>query len=278
MTRKGIINFLREKEGVIDLEDEISIPDFRYSKDLKNRDIGIKSLPFFKNFIKIRRIALIKMVLKIEKRLLDRWENNGRGGMVLHKLNIQNDIKRFFDQIEQFILRGTDTKTAFAVNDIGEDEVFNCFFLGQNNENPINIYEFRDLHEAVSNLKHKLRNYGYNSPFTILSDSETLKWAKYQYFHVGDKRETYKDRVLKLNKCDNWLELNGNADNSKGDDYKLVCFAHNRYFEKAIKIIEKSPINMFNCRGGIVLYWCGALEISDNAIQIVRIEHLEKSK
>ncbi len=180
--------------------------------------------------------------------------------------------------MEQFLLRGTDTKNIFAVNEIGEDEAFNCFFLGQDNENPIYIHEFRNLHEAVNNLKHELRRNYYNPPFTLMSDSETLNWADYQYFPDKDGIVSYKDRVLELNEITNWIDLHGNGDNSKGDDYNLVCFAHNKYLNKAIKIIEKSPFNMFNYHSGIVLYWCGALEISDNAIQIVRIEHLEKSK
>lgn len=110
-----------------------------------------------------------------------------------------------------------------------------------------------------------------------MSDSETLKWAEYQYFPVKNNLESFKDRVLKLNNCDNWLGLYGNANNSLGNDHNLVCSAHHYYQDKAVKIIEKSPINIFPVYGGIVVYWCGALKVADNAIQMVKVDKLEKS-
>ena len=59
LTKKGIMNFLRGKAHVIDLEDGIPIRDFRYSRDLKDREIGIKFLPIHKDFINIQRLTLI---------------------------------------------------------------------------------------------------------------------------------------------------------------------------------------------------------------------------
>lgn len=274
--RKGIFSFLKKRGQVIDLEDEIYIHDFRYSRDLEDGEIGIKYLPFYKSGIKIRRVALIKIVLKIDEGLLDRWENNGRQGIVLHDLNIYSYIKRFLDQIEQFILRGTDTKLEFAVNDIGVDEVFNCFFHGHQKRDPINIHEFKNLHEAVVNLKYELRKEHYNPPFTLISDSETLKWAEYKYFQTIDGNESYKDKVIELNEINKWIDLHGNADNSNGDDYSLICIANKELFNTPINIIEKSPLNLFNFHSGIVLYWCGALETSENAIQQVRINNFNK--
>jgi len=274
--KNGIIKYLRENNQVIDLENKISISDFHYRGELKDREIGIKSIPFSHNFIKIRRIALIKMSLKIDLGLINRCEKKGWHGLILHDLNIQSDIKRFFDQIEQFILRGTDTKTDFDIIDIEKDRGFNCFFQGHNIGDPIAITEFGNLHEIVNNLVHDIRCKYYTPPFCILSDSETLKWAEYKYFHVEDNIESYKDRVLMLNNCDDWLDLYGNADNSKGNDHSLVCFALNYFQDKAVKIIEKNPINIIHVHGGIVLYWCGALEVTENAIKMVKVNKLEK--
>jgi len=271
--RKGIFSFLNKKGQVIDLEDEIYIPDYTYSRDLEEGEIGIKSLPFSEYGIKICKVALIKMILKIDRGLLNRWDNNGRQGMVLHDLKIQRDIKRFLDQIEQFILRGTDTKNEFAINDIGKDEVFNCFFHGHYKSYPIRIYEFKDLHEAVLNLGFDLRKEHYNPPFTLMSDSETLKWAEGKYFETLNGIVSYKDKIEKREEIDKWIDLYDNADNSKGDDNSLVCIAHKELFNNTFKIIEKRPLNILSVYGGIGLYWYGALEVKNkNAIQCIKIE------
>jgi len=270
--RKGIIKFLRKRGQVIDLEDEIPIPDLRYSRDLEDGEIGIKSILIHKYFTKIHRMAVIRMTLKIDKRLLDRWDNSGRQGMTLHDLKIHNNIKRFLDQIEQFLLRGTDSKLEFAVNDIHEDEELNCFFHGYDIGSDINIHEFRDLHEAVNNLTYELRKCHYNPPFSLMSDSKTLKWAKNKHFPIKDGIESY-NRVIELNDIDKWIDLNGNADNSRNDDYNLVCIAKKGPFSNPIKIIEKSPLNIIPVNGGIVLYWFGGLETTENAIKQVKILH-----
>ena len=271
--RKGIFNFLNKRGQVIDLEDEIYIPDYTYSRDLEDGEIGIKSLPFSKYGINISKVALIKMILKIDRGLLNRWINNGRQGMVLHDLKIQRGIKRFLDQIEQFILRGTDTKNEFAINDIGKDGVFNCFFHGHYKHNPISLYKFKDLHTAVVNLNFDLRKEHYNPPFTLMSDSETLKWADCKYFETLDAIVLYKEKIEKREEIDKWIDLYDNADNLKGDDNSLVCIAHNELLNNTFKIIEKRPLNIFSVYRGIVLYWCGALEVKNkNAIQCIKIE------
>ena len=263
---------MKERGQIIDLEDEIYINHFQYSKDLKNSEIGIKSLPFHKNGFKSERIALIKMILKIENGLLNRWEKNGRQGMVLHDLRIHNELQRFYDQIEQFILRGTDTKNRFAANDIRKDEFFNCFFHGHDKRYPIDLSEFKDLHEAVVNLEYDLRKEHYNPPFTLMSDSETLKWPKYKY--TPDGRISLKEKIEERQDIYKWIDLGENADNSKGDDYNLVCIANRDLFNKPIKIIEKNPLNIVCFIDGIILYWVGALEVSENAIQQIRINRI----
>lgn len=269
---KGLFNFLREKGQVIDLKDEIYIPDFRYSRDLENGEIGIKALPFHRSGIKICSVALIKMILKIDYRIFNRWEKNGRHGLILHDLRIHNDVKRFIDQIEQFFLRGIDTKNEFSVSDVSKDEIFNCFFHRHDKRGSITLNDFRKLHEAIVNLKLDLQNANYNNPPTLMSDSVTFKWAESKYFQTIDGIESYKDKVIKMNNISKWINLHGNADNSKGDDYNLVCIANKELFNSLIKIIEKSSLNIINIYGGIALYWCGALEVTDNAIQIVKID------
>ena len=77
-------------------------------------------------------------------------------------------------------------------------------------------------------------------------------------------------------KIDKLIDIYDKSDNSKGDDYNLVCVAHNEPYKKTLRIIEKSPLNMFNFHSGIVLYWYGALEASDNAIQQIKIESIDK--
>ena len=97
-----------------------------------------------------------------------------------------------------------------------------------------------------------------------------------QYFQTIDGIESYKDKVIELNEINKWIDLHGNADNSNGDDYSLICIANKELFNTPINIIEKSPLNLFNFHSGIVLYWCGALETSENAIQQVRINNFNK--
>ena len=269
--RKGIYNFLKKRGQVIDLEDGIHISNFSFSRDLEDREIGIKALPFYEYGIQIRNVALIEMNLKIDQELLYEWKKKGKLGMVLHELKIHNDIKRFLDHVEQFILRGTDTKLEFVINDIDKDINFNCFFHGHVKQKSISIHEFKDLHEAVGKLKHDLREKDYNPPFTLMSDSETLKWAKYK-FPTGNRLISYRDKIKELNEIDKWIDLHGHADNSKSDDFNLVCIANKRYSNTPIKIVEKSPLNITNIYGGISLYWCGALEASDNAIQQIKLE------
>jgi len=168
-------------------------------------------------------------------------------------------------------LRGKDTKYEFAVNDIDQDEIFNCFFHGYDKRFPINLYEFRDIHEAVVNLDFNLREENYNSTFSLMSDSETLKWAAYKYFETLEGIISFKDRIEERKEIDKWIDLYDNTNYSKGDDYRLVCIAHNEQFNYTFKIIEKSPLDLVSVYGGIVLYWCGALETSDNAIQQIKI-------
>ena len=271
--RKGIFNFLNKRGQVINLEDKIYIPEYTYSRDLYEGEIGIKSLPFSAYGIKIRNLALIKMIIKIDRGLINRWDNNGRQGMVLHDLKIHGDIKRFLDQIEQFMLRGTDTKNEFAINDICKNEVFNCFFHGHYKHYPISLAEFKDLHEAAVSLDFDLRKEHYNPPFTLMSDSETLKWAKYKNFQTPDGIVSYKDKIEKREEFDKWIDLDDNADNSKRDDNSLVCIANKELSNNTFKIIEKSPLSIFTFYGGIVLSWCGALEVNNNnAIQCIKIE------
>jgi len=236
------------------------------STELRDREIGIKALPFFDNFIKIRKVALIKMSLKIDKRLLDRWDKRGRQGLVLHDLNIHNDILRFLNQVEQFILRGTDTILEFAVNDIHDEYGFNYFFHNITSEKSITINEFREVHETVNDLVYQLRKYYYNPPFTLLSDSNTLKWARINFFPDKDGIVTFRDRVMELNDIDKWLDLSGNADNPNGDETNLVCIAEKKLYSDPIRIIEKEPLNIISVYDGIIIYWVGALEAEDNAI------------
>ena len=275
INRRGIFSLLNKRGQVIDLEEDIEIYNFKYSLELENGEIGIKSKPINLYGIKIKKVALVKMFLKINKELLDRWDSNGRReATVLHDLKIQNDIRRFLDQIEQFILRGVDTKFEFNVNDIGKEEIFNCFFHGHDKQSPINLYDFRELHEAVIELASDLKKEHYNPPFTLMSDSETLKWAKYKYFETLEGIITFKKRIEEKREIDKWINLYDNADNSKGDDYSLVCVAHNEQFKNTFKIIEKSPLNIVPVNGGIIFYWCGALETSENAIQQIRINNI----
>ncbi len=272
-TRKGIVSFLNERGQVIDLEDEISVPDLRYRQDLENGDIGIKSLPFHKPGVKIQRVALIKMNLKINTGLLKRRLKNGTQGMILHDLRIYNDIKYFLDQKEQFILRGIKTKNEFAINDLGKNEVFNCFFQVQDKRDRIRLFNFKDLHDAVVNLTYNVRKVHYNPPFTLMSDSKTLKWSQSKHFETPNGIVSYKEKIEERREIDNWIDLYDNADNSKGNDHSLVVIAFNEYFNNTFRIIEKSPLNLVNTYEGIVLFWCGALEIKNrNAIQSIKID------
>jgi len=76
-----------------------------------------------------------------------------------------------------------------------------------------------------------------------------------------------------MREIEDWFEL-VNADNSKGNDHKFVCIPKYDKFRPTFRLIEKSPLEIFPAYGGgvLVLYWCGALEISDNdAIQRIKI-------
>ncbi|MHA1250201.1 MAG: hypothetical protein ACTSRP_09460 [Candidatus Helarchaeota archaeon] len=261
--KDGIIKYLRENNQVIDLEDKLSISNFHYSREMKDREIGIKDLPFFGNFIKIGRIALIKMSLKIDKSLIDWCEKRGWDGLLLQDLNIHNDVKRFLDLIEQFILRGSNTKLKFDLNDIQDKKGFNYFF---HSGSSIVIDNFKDLHEAVVNLTYKLSMNYFHPPFTLLTDSNTLNWANRNYFQNTESIDTYRDRVIKLNDIDCWLDLNGNGDAPNSNEADLICIANKRPYSDPIRLIEKKPVNIIPFYGGIVLYWAGALEVEDNAI------------
>lgn len=272
-TRKGIINFLNERGQVIDLEDEIYIPDLRYSRDLENSEIGIKALPFHKYGIKIQRVALIKMNLKINNGLLKRLLKGEMQGMILHDLRIYSDVRRFLDQKEQFILRGIDTKDEFAINDIDKNDIFNCFFHVQDKQDHIRLFNFKDLHEVVVNLDYNLRKGHYNPPFTLMSDSKILKWSQGRHFETSDRIASYKEKIEERREIDNWIDLYDNADNLKGNDHRIVSIASNEQFNNPFKIIEKRSLNIVNTYEGIVLFWCGALEIKNlNSIQCTNID------
>lgn len=261
--KEGIIKYLREHGQILDLKDEISIPNFNFSRELKDREIGIKSLPFFYEFINIRKIALIKMNLNIHRGLLDRWEKKGRQGLVLHDLGIHNDILRFLNQVEQFILRGIDTKMEFDLNDIQDKQGFNYFFQG---DSSLIIDDFRVLHETVVDLTYKLSMNHYHPPFSLLTDSNTLGWANRNFFPNTEPIDSYKDRVIKLNDIDEWLDLKGNGDKHKKYEADLICMAKKRPYSDPIKVIEKEPLDIIQVYGGIVIYWIGGLEAEENAI------------
>lgn len=71
-------------------------------------------------------------------------------------------------------------------------------------------------------------------------------------------------------------DLGENADNSKENDYNLVFIANRDLFNKPIKIIEKSLLNIVHFIAGIILYGVGALEDSENAIQQIKINTIDK--
>jgi len=107
-----------------------------------------------------------------------------------------------------------------------------------------------------------------------MSDSETLKWSEYKYFEISDRIISFKEKIEERREIYKWIDLGENADNSKGDDYNLVCIANRDLFNNPSKLIEKSPLNIVPFTAGIILYWAGALEASENAIQQIRINKI----
>ena len=265
------LHLLRERGEVIDMEDKVN-PDISFNQELKHGQIGIKSHNVGFIDSKLKKIAVIKMILKIDRRLVNVWIENGMERNIIYAFKIFSDIVRFCNQIEQFILRGRDTKIPFLVNELKGDEHFESFFCSLNEieENKVTIAG--DFYKAVINLEHRLRSENFFPPFALLSDSKTKIMAEIGPHYYEVPRKTEKRIIEEKNEIVEWMDL-VNANNSEENDHKLVCIANPDKYRPNFRVIEKSPLELFIAYdGSIVLYWCGALEIiNTQSIQRIKI-------
>ncbi len=255
----GIIPLLR-KEGLVKrLESEIfdNIKDQEHNKIYPCK-VGL-------NDYNIDYVAKIWMILKIRKFDIDKIVAMGEDvGSILH-LGILPYLTDFFHQIEKVILRGLDKK---GIN-------FDCFF-GRTIEN-----EGINLISTVIRLTHNLKESGFNPPFILMSDFNTLHRAE-----VGPLIQTpegylisKKRQIENMDDIFKWIELLNDAD--KDNDHELVCIPKSKQNKPTFKLIEKSPLEVtFRYNGGtngnlnyvIDICWYGALKIDDpNSIQRIKI-------
>ena len=193
---------------------------------------------------------------------------------------ISPELNRFSNQLEQFILRGIDTKDKFWEYNLQGDENFNSFFCGNNKITTLELNECGGILSAINTIERNLRNTGISPPFILMSDSEThMKGVLYNVPIGIDLTTSIKEHQ---NNIDEWFDLIYNADNERKDDYKLVCIPKcPNPQDPPFRLIEKSPLDIsFRYNGGLDnhfnyvldLSWCGALEIIDkNAIQRVKL-------
>ncbi len=265
------LHFLRERGEICDVEDEI-YPDISFNQELKHGQIGIRSQNVGFIDSKLKKIGVIKMILKIDHRLVNVWVENGMKRNVIHAFEVFSDIVRFSNQIEQFILRGVDTKIPFTVNELKGDEYFESFFCSFNETEEIEVSEPGGFHRALGKLKKNLRSKNYFPPFTLLSDYKTKVKAEIgpHYYEVPGKTE--KSIIKENNDIAEWIDPI-NANNSKENDNKLICFPKTDEYNLNFRVIEKSPLELFIANdGSIVLFWCGALEIiNKQSIQRIKI-------
>ena len=275
--KRGIISILRKADLVDHLDVRIN---GEFGKDLNHGEIGIKSYSISSIDYEIDCVAEIKMVLRINGIVVDGMIS--RGDIVEDSIfqGIYPEINRFSNQLEQFLLRGTDTKDKFGDYNLQGDENFNCFFCSHNEITTLKLNECGGILRAINTLERNLKNTGISSPFILMSDSEThMKGVLYDVPFGIDLTTTVKEHQ---NNIDEWFDLIYNADNEKKDDYKLICIPKSpNPQDPPFRLIEKSPLDIsFRYNGGIDhqfnyvidLSWCGALEIiNKNAIQRIKL-------
>lgn len=275
--KRGIISILRKNDLVNHLDVRI---DREFGKDIDHGKIGIKSYSINSIDFEIDYVAEIKMVLRINKIAIDGMSSRGEVVEDIIFRGIYSEINRFSNQLEQFILRGTDTEDKFWEYNLQGDENFNCFFSGNNKITTLKLNECGGILSAINTIERNLRNTGNSPPFILMSDSEThRKGMLYNVQNGVDLTTSIKEHQ---NNIDEWFDLIYNADNERKDDYKLVCIPKcPNPQDPPFRLIEKSPLDLsFRYNGGLDhqlnyvldLSWCGALEIIDkNAIQRVKL-------
>lgn len=220
------------------------------------------------------------MVLKFNKIDIDGMIS--RGGVVEDIIigGIYPKLNRFSNQLDQFMLRGTDTKDRFDEYNLCEDHDFYSFFCGNNKITNLKLDECGGILGAINIIEGNLRNTGISVPFILMSDSE-IHWKGEHYDAPNgiDLTTSIKEHQTNI---DEWFDLIYNADNERKDDYKLVCIPKSpNPQDPPFRLIEKSPLDIsFRYNGGLDhqlnyvldLTWCGALEIiNQNAIQRVKL-------
>lgn len=264
------LHFLRERGEILNFRNEI-YPDISFSEELKHGEIGIKSHNINLIDSKLKKIAVIKMMLYINKRLVDDWISREMKENLIQAFRIFPEMVRFSNQIEQFILRGLDTRIPFKVSELNGDENFESFFCSFNKIPSIKVDKSGGFHEAAQILKSNLKKANFFPPFTLLSDSKTKSMAEIgpHYFEVS--RKTEKRNIEESNDISKWIDL-VNADNSNDEDHKLICIPNREKYGETFRVLENDLKIFFTYNRRIVLYWCGALEIIDkNAIQRIKI-------
>ena len=268
-SKGSIVPFLREKELVTELEEQIN---YDFSQELEHGKIGIKTQRVNSSDYNIDHVAVIKMTLRINERYIK--------DLITHS-HIFKTLVNFYQQLEKFILRGNDIINTFDLIQLEGNERFDSFFFCPEEAASSKIVKFGDLYRIVSEMETKLRREGFNPPFILMSDSVTHTRAEMLH-PISDVMKSERQNIIDGKKnIDDWIDLIYNADDLEKVDHKLVCIPKSKQQKSTFRLIEKNSLEIsFRNNSGlderlnfiIDVYWCGVLEIKDkNAVQCVKI-------
>ncbi len=231
----------------------------RFPKIIKNLD----EIEDFKVFI-------IEMALEIKKELIQQWFSKGRNNdNILKELDLEKSLEKFSIQVEQFILRGVDTKNKFDIIELNENEPLECFFPNNELKSPKKVKELGDLHQAILSLGLPLHYRDINPSYVLMSDPKSFEWRN-KHYTIG---VTLNERIKETKKIKDWININYNAESSRGKNRHCVCIANLNY----IKIIEeKNPVNIVHSpyNDNLIIYWCGVFKVKDpKAIEQIEISY-----
>lgn len=238
--RKGILQFLSEKNKIKDLGHDISLWSSECNWQIKPGKIDKRTKKNNLDFLNIEKFTIFETILKIRKELVDKWLSSGKKSSILEGLGFSNLLECFSDSLECFILEKL------------------CDF-----SNSVDSLEKIVFHNAVIDLiYHQKENSSIK--FSLISDSETLNWGKNTYYDNG---KTVKEGIEKSSDIKEWSDITFKAENIERVNNLIVAIPNNG---KHLLLIEESPVNIQFNKDQIYLYWLGALKVGKKPLRGVK--------
>ncbi len=230
-SRKGILQFLSQKNRIRDWGHKISLWNSEYNWQIEPCEIKESIKKNTLEELNIDNFTIFEMILEIQKELVDKWLSKGKTYDILEALSFSNHLKNFSNDLERFILK--------------EMSIFSI---------PVNSLEKTAFHKAVIELIYSLKENS-SIEFSLISDSETLDWGSSTCYDNG---KTVKERIEEHSNIKEWSEITFKKENTENGNNMIVSIPNNG---KHLLLIEESPVNIQFSKDRIHLYWLGVLEI-----------------